>query len=320
MKVEIKKKIRIETAVNCAEDFQVEKYIAALWASDEQPSLTEEQLEKIKVNRQSAIERRKRKKEEDAEKEQSAQKLSKQSKPTSQKAEAPGHKEHSNITEDPVREKESTGHRPKDGVAVVPERGNGPWIPGPSSGSDCNADDACESFAKIEQVNPGTKSDAVAKARREDGIPSTDREVDVSDASYEEWRKQPCTQHEERNEGNTHEESVQRKNSTGIEKSKSENEGDEGQSEKTHENKTAKEAKVDKPPGANKSMSRYWAALALKTKDRSTYHIAAVLAIVAKEFFDEPRFSVMHATSNKNKNQVESHAEEAGPTRFRHDK
>ena len=77
LKVEIKKKIRIETAVNCAEDFQVEKYIAELWASDEKPSLTEEQLEKIKVNRQEAIEREKRKKEEDDAKEHLAQKLSK---------------------------------------------------------------------------------------------------------------------------------------------------------------------------------------------------------------------------------------------------
>ena len=130
------------------------------------------------------------------------------------------------------------------------------------------------------------------------------------------------------------------------------------QSEKAHEDVTAKGAKVEKPSGGHKSMSRYWAALALKTKDRGTYHIAAVLAIVAKEYFDEQPTRVMHANSKNNgdpvreaystghrlrdgaaqvpksgtgptipspnsgadcKAQVESHSEEVGPTRFRDD-
>ena len=104
-----------------------------------------------------------------------------------------------------------------------------------------------------------------------------------------------------------------RKNCTGMKESKSQNYGDEGQREKAHEAATAKGAKVEKPSGGHKSMSRYWAAIALKTKDRDTYQTAAALAIVTKKFFDEPSFSVMHAASNKNKKSSREPRRRGGP-------
>ena len=64
----------METAVTRAEDFEAEKYIAALWATEETTNLTKEQLERIKVNKTAAIERRKRKKEEEKGDEQQIQK------------------------------------------------------------------------------------------------------------------------------------------------------------------------------------------------------------------------------------------------------
>ena len=130
------------------------------------------------------------------------------------------------------------------------------------------------------------------------------------------------------------------------------------QSEKAHEAATAKGAKDEKPSGGHKSMSRYLAALALRTHDRATYHVAAVLAIVAKEYFDEPSTNARRTKLNNSEDpvreaystghrprdgvalvpksgtgptipslnsgddcetQIENHSEEVGPTRFRDD-